>query len=153
MNWYTFLKFVHVLSVVIWIGGLTGLSAAAWRIARERNRAALTTLLKQANVYGQRVVGPTAGLVVITGLAMVGIGHIGFGTFWVWFGYAAVVVQAVLGGFIIRKQTMELAKLAASPSGDDVALVAAARKLWNIQLVYLVLFAIIIAAMVIKPTP
>ena len=152
MNWYSLLKFLHVLSVVFWIGGAAALTFLGSRIARERNRALLTALLQQAMAYGQRVIAPSAGVALLTGLAMVGMGHIGFGTFWVWFGYGGVVVQGFVGGFLLEKRTRELAKLAAAPSGDDAAFVAAARRVRTIQIVYLTLFAIVIAAMVIKPT-
>lgn len=152
LNWYAVLKYIHVLSVVVWIGGLTGLVVATWKVAKANDRVLLTTLVTQTNAYAQRVAGPTAGLVVLSGLALVGIGHLGFGTFWVLFGYAAVVVQAVFGGFLIRKSAMEVLRLAAAPSGDDAALAAASRRLRNTQVTYLILFAIIIAAMVIKPT-
>ncbi len=152
MNWYSLLKFMHVLSVVIWIGGLTGLVIATWKIAREKDRRLLTTLLTQTNAYAQGVAGPAAGLVLLTGLVMVWLGHIGFHTFWVWFGYAGVLVQAVVGGFVIRKRSMELLALASAPSGDDAALAAASRRLKNAQVIYLILFAIVIAGMVIKPT-
>ncbi len=152
MNAYTFLKFLHVLSVVFWIGGAAGLAFVGWRVAKERNRVLLTALLEQGMTYGQRVIAPSAGIVLLSGLALVGIGHIGFGTFWVWFGYGGVLAQFVVGGFLIQKRAGELKQLAATPSGDDVALVAAARRLWNTQIVYLILFAIVIAAMVIKPT-
>ena len=152
MNAYTFLKFLHVLSVVFWIGGAAGLAFVGWRVAKERNRVLLTALLEQGMTYGQRVIAPSAGIVLLSGLALVGIGHIGFGAFWVWFGYGGVLAQFVVGGFLIQKRAGELKQLAAAPSGDDVALVAAARRLWNTQIVYLILFAIVIAAMVIKPT-
>jgi uncharacterized membrane protein len=151
VNAYTILKFLHVVSVVIWIGGLAGLAVATWRIAKERNRALLSGILRQMMSYGQVVVGPAAGVVLLTGLAMVGIGHVGFGTFWVWFGYGGVLVHGLLGGFLIRKRTSELMQLA-SAAGDDVAVAAAARRLWNAQIIYLILFAVVIAAMVLKPT-
>lgn len=153
LNWYNILKYVHVLSVVLWIGGLTALAVVTWRIAKERNRSLLVTLVKQSVAYGQRVVGPAAGLVLLTGLAMVGMGHIGFGTFWVWFGYGGVLVHFIVGGFLIRQRAQSVLQLASGAAGDDVAMVAAARRLWNTQLLYLVLFAIVIAGMVIKPTP
>ena len=153
LNGYNILKYAHVLSVVIWIGGITGLAVATWRVAKERNRAFLAALVKQSVTYGQWVVGPAAGLVLLTGLAMVGMGHIGFGTFWVWFGYAGVLVHAILGGFILRRRAEAVLRLASGGAGDDVAMVAAARRLWNTQLVYLVLLAIVIAGMVIKPVP
>ncbi|HKN58196.1 MAG TPA: DUF2269 family protein [Gemmatimonadaceae bacterium] len=152
MNAYTILKFVHVLSVVIWIGGLAALAVATWRIAREQNRVAIAGIVRQAVSYGQVVVGPAAVLVLLTGLAMVGIGHVGFGTFWVWFGYGGVLVHGLIGGFLIRKRAAEVTQLASAAGGDDAALLAAARRLWNAQLVYLILFAVVIAAMVFKPT-
>ena len=152
MNAYTILKFLHVLSVVIWIGGLAALAVASWRIARERNRVALALVVRQAVSYGQVVVGPAALVALLTGLAMVRIGHVGFGTFWVWFGYGGVVVHGLMGGFLIRKRAAEVTQLASAAGGDDDALLTAARRLWNTQLVYLILFAVIIAAMVLKPT-
>jgi uncharacterized membrane protein len=153
VNWYSLLKFLHVSSVVIWIGGLTGLVIATWKVAREKDRALLATLLKQTNAYAQGVAGPAAGVVLLTGLTMVWLGHIGFHTFWVWFGYGGVLVQAVVGGFIIRKRAIELLALTSAPSGDDAALTAASRRLRNAQVIYLILFAIVIAGMVIKPVP
>ena len=152
LNWYAVLKYIHVVSVVIWIGGLTGLVIATWKIAREKNRALLATLLNQTNAYAQGVAGPAAGFVLLTGLTMVWLGHIGFNTFWVWFGYGGVLVQAVVGGFVIRKRSMELLALASTSSGDDAALAAASRRLRNAQVIYLILFAIVIAGMVVKPT-
>lgn len=152
MNWYTLLKFLHVLSVVLWIGGVTSIGVIGWRAAKERNRALMLALLQQGMFYGQRIAGPAAGVVVLSGLAMVGIGHVGFGTFWVLFGYGAVLVQALLGGFVMQKRAGEVLKLLSGPAGDDAALMAASRRLWNTQLVYIILFAIVIAAMVIKPT-
>ena len=152
MNAYTILKFVHVFSVVIWIGGLTGLAVATWRLAREKNRALLAAVLRQMVSYGQVVVGPAAGLVLLSGLAMVGMGHVGFGTFWVWFGYGGVLVHGLLGGFLIRKRTAEVIQLTSAAGGDDAALAGAARRLWITQVVYLLLFAVVIAAMVFKPT-
>jgi putative copper export protein len=152
VNWYSLLKFLHVLSVVLWIGGVTSLGFVGRRAAKERNRALLLSLLEQGMAYGQRVVGPAAGVVVFSGLAMGGIGHLGYGTFWVLFGYGAILVQALLGGFVMQKRAAVVRQLASAPSGNDAALDAASRRLWNTQLLYIVLFAIIIAAMVIKPT-
>ena len=152
MNAYTILKFLHVLSVIVWIGGLTGLAVVTWRVARERNRVLLAGILRQMVSYGQTVVGPAAGVVLLSGLAMVGIAHLGFGTFWVWFGYGGVLVHGLLGGFLIRKRASAVMQLASATGGDDAELAAAARRLWTMQVVYLILFAVVIAAMVLKPT-
>jgi len=152
MNTYTILKFLHVLSVVIWIGGLTALAVVTWRVARERNRASLVSIVRQTVSYGQGIVGPASVIVLLTGLAMVGIGHVGFATFWVWFGYGGALVHGLIGGFLIRKRAAEVMALASASGGDDTGLNAAARRLWNTQLMYLVLLSVVIAAMVLKPT-
>jgi uncharacterized membrane protein len=152
MNWYGVLKYIHVLSVVIWLGGLTGLVIALWKVAKEKDRALLAVFLKQTLAYAQGVAGPAAGFVLLTGLTMVWLGNFGYNTFWVWFGYAGVLVQGVFGGLVIRKRAIELLALTSEPSAEEAALVVAFQRLRNAQLIYLILFAIIIAGMVIKPT-
>ncbi|MFL5501840.1 MAG: DUF2269 family protein [Gemmatimonadaceae bacterium] len=152
MNWYGVLKYIHVLSVVIWLGGLTGLVIALWKVAREKDRALLAVFLKQTLAYAQGVAGPAAGFVLLTGLTMVWLGNIGYNTFWVWFGYAGVLVQGVFGGLVIRKRAIELLALTSEQSAEEAALAVAFQRLRNAQLIYLILFAIIIAGMVIKPT-
>lgn len=152
MNSYALLKYIHVLSVMVWLGGLTGLVIALWRVAREKDRVLLAVFLKQTLAYAQGVAGPAAGFVLLTGLTMVWLGNIGFNTFWVWFGYGGVVVQAVFGGLVIRKRAIHLLALTSGPLAEEAALAVAFRRLRNAQLIYLILFAIIIAGMVIKPT-
>jgi uncharacterized membrane protein len=152
VNAYGWLKFLHVLSVIIWIGGITALAVVTWRVARERNRTALEELLRQATVYGQRIVGPASGVVLLTGLAMVGMAHIGFGTFWVVWGYAGILVHGVTGGVFLRKRIAELSQIASAPAGDDARLIGAARRLWTTQLIYLLLLATVVAVMILKPT-
>ena len=63
VNAYGFLKFLHVLSVVVWVGGVTGLSVVAWRLGRERNREVLPALLRQATSFGQKIAGPASFIV------------------------------------------------------------------------------------------
>jgi uncharacterized membrane protein len=152
VNAYGILKFIHVLSVIIWIGGIAGLSFIVWRLTSARNRAALSALLPMIAGYGQKVVAPAAGLVLLSGLAMVGIGRIGFGTFWVLWGFGGVVVHAFFGALVLGRRAVALTKLASDTGADDATVLAAGKSLWSAQLVYLLLFATVVAAMVLKPT-
>jgi uncharacterized membrane protein len=151
-NAYNVLKFVHVLSVIAWVGGVACLAVLIWRVRRERNRTILTTLLRHATTYGQMVPGPASGLVLLSGLGMVGMAGIGFTTFWVLWGYTGILLHGVIGAVFIRKRTMELARLASSDGADDQSLAEAGGKLWAVQLIYLAIMALVVAAMVIKPT-
>ena len=148
---YGVLKFLHVLSVIAWIGGVVALTVLTRRIVRERNREILVAWLGQAASYGQMVAGPASGVVLLTGGIMVWIAKLGFGTPWVVWGFAGIVLHILLGAVLVRKRTTELTQLA-SGSGDDAALGDAGRKLWLVQLIYVTLMASVVAAMVLKPT-
>ena len=152
LNAYGVLKFLHVLSVVVWVGGVTALSIVTWRLRRERNRAVLAALLGQATVFGQRIAGPASFIVLLTGPMMVGMAKIGFGTFWVLWGFAGLTAHFGIGATALRRRTSALLQLASADSGDDAVLVVAARRLWSAQLIYLAIMAAVVAVMVLKPT-
>lgn len=151
LNAYGVLKVLHVLSVVVWVGGVTALSIVTWRLRMERNREVLAALLRQATPYGQRVAGPASFIVLLTGPMMVGMAHIGSGTFWVLWGFAALTAHFWIGATALRRRTGALLQLASAGSGDDAAIVAASRGLWSAQLIYLAIMAAVVAAMVLKP--
>jgi uncharacterized membrane protein len=152
LNAYGVLKFLHVLSVVAWVGGVTGLSVVTWRLRREGNREVLAALLRQATSYGQRIAGPASFIVLLTGPIMVGMAQIGFGTFWVLWGFAGLTAHFWIGATALRKRTSALLQLASAGSADEAALLVAARKLWSAQLIYLAIMVAVVAAMVLKPT-
>jgi uncharacterized membrane protein len=152
LNAYGVLKFLHVLSVVVWVGGVTALSVVTWQLRRERNREVLAAQLKQASAFGQRIASPASFIVLLTGPMLVGMAHIGFGTFWVLWGFAGLTAHFWIGATALRRRTSALLQLASADSADDAALLVAARKLWSAQLIYLAIMAAVVAAMVLKPT-
>jgi uncharacterized membrane protein len=152
LNAYGFLKFLHVLSVIVWVGGVTGLSIVTWRLRTERNREVLAALLRQATSYGQRIAGPASFIVLLTGPMMVGMAHIGFGTFWVLWGFAGLTAHFWIGATALRSRTNALMALASTSPEGDPALLLAARRLRSVQLIYLAIMAAVVAAMVLKPT-
>jgi len=152
VNAYGVLKFLHVLSVIAWVGGVTGLAVVTWRLRRERNREILAVLLRQATSYGQTIAGPASVIVLLSGVAMVGMASIGFRTFWVVWGFAGILLHILIGAVFIRRRTIELARLASTNGGDDQSLLEAARKLWIVQLIYVAIMASVFWAMVVKPT-
>lgn len=152
LNAYGVLKTLHVLSVVVWVGGVTGMSIVTWRLRTERNREVLAALLRQATSFGQRIAGPASFIVLLTGPMMVGMAHIGFGTFWVLWGFAGLTAHFWIGATALRRRANTLMALASSSAEEDAALLLAARRLWSVQLIYLAIMAAVVAAMVLKPT-
>jgi uncharacterized membrane protein len=148
-NMYGLLKVLHVLSVVIWIGGVAALWTMALRLARAGNRTVVAAILPGVTRYGQRVAGPASIVVLITGISMAIIGHVGQ-TLWVQLGMAGILLHFILGATLVRRTWTQLGRLA-SESADDTRFSAMARRATTVSWIYLLLMAAVITVMVFKP--
>lgn len=148
---YGLLKLVHVLSVIIWIGGVTALWTVAMRFGRSANRAGLDMILPMSVRYGQTMAGPASLLVLVTGIAMVIVGRLG-SPLWVQFGFIGILVHFVLGATLMRRNWAELGRVAASSPLDETRLATVLRRTRLTNWVYLLLMLSVIAVMVLKPT-
>ena len=150
MNLYGFLKFLHVLSVVLWVGGVTALWITTLRLAAAGDHEVMTRLVPVGMRYGQRIVGPSSGIVLITGIWMAAIGHL-FSTPWVGIGIIGIALHFILGATLIRRNWLQLGQLVAQPSHDTAALAAVVKRTTTVSWIYIVIMVIVIAAMVMKP--
>jgi uncharacterized membrane protein len=151
-SWYGILKVVHVLSVIVWIGGATALAAVTARLVRARDRATLAAFLPQSIRFGQTMGGPSSILVLLTGIAMVIMGKIGFRPLWVSWGFAGILLHFVFGAVVMRKRTMNLAAALSATPADDARIADAGRRVRVGTLIYLLIMASAIVVMVLKPT-
>jgi hypothetical protein len=149
MGWYTVLKVVHVLSVVVWIGGATAFAVAVARLIKARDFATMPGLLAQGMRYGQTMGGPAAGLVLLTGIAMVKVGGIGFRPLWVSLGFVGIVVHFLFGATVMRMRGAALG--AALAAKDEPRILVAGRGARLANLVYLLLMTLVIVDMIAKP--
>src|SRR3954464_7894874 len=85
-SWYITFLTIHILGVVVWIGG--GLLLTTFGILAERGRdgGQLARIGKMAAFAGERIFSPAAIVVVIMGVAMVLNRDWEFGEFWLIFG-------------------------------------------------------------------
>jgi uncharacterized membrane protein len=151
MSWYGVLKVLHIFAAVVWIGGGAMFAMITARLLRSRDRIALGTVVPQLARQLGAAGGPAAGTVLLTGIAMVLVGHIGFGALWVRLGFGGIVLHALFGALVMRKRTMGLIAAAASPSTDDAAVARAGARLRSGMVTYLALMAAVIVVMVLKP--
>ena len=150
MNLYGLLKFLHVLSVVLWVGGVTALWITTLRLARAGDYPTVARLLPVGTRYGQSVVGPASGIVLITGIWMAVIGDL-FKTPWVGIGMTGIVLHFILGATLVRRNWMTIGRLVDDPNRDPSQLTAAIRRATTTTWVYLLIMIVVIAAMVLKP--
>jgi len=152
LTWYGLLKLVHVLSVVVWIGGVLALTTITWFLLRARDRATLSAWLPHTARYGQRIAGPASLLVLLSGIAMIFAGGLRPPGLWINLGFLAILVHLVYGVTIMRKRARAFAPLLASSSTDDARLAEAGKQMIVSNGIYLFLMASAIAVMVLKPT-
>jgi hypothetical protein len=134
-----------------WIGGASALAAATARYLRAGDRADLRAFLEQSAQFGQRVIGPSSLVVLLSGLAMVVVGGIGFHALWVRLGLAGVLVHFVFGALVMRRRNVALSGALSAAPLDESRIASAARALRTGTLTYLLIMTLVIVIMVTKP--
>ena len=147
---YGLLKALHVIAVVIWVGGVAALWMVAIRLGRAGTRQSFATALPLVMRYGQTVAAPAAILVLLSGIAMTIVGHVG-SPFWVQVGFGGIVLQIALGATIIRRNWTELGRLASASPPDDARLAIILKRTSLTSWIYVLTMLFVIAVMVLKP--
>jgi uncharacterized membrane protein len=141
-------KFLHVLSVIVWVGGVFTVNVLQVLVGRGSDRAAQASLLRLSDLYGRAVIAPAAALTLLTGVVRVEQIGVGYGTFWVVWGIAAIVLSIALGATMIRATNAALRRLAA----DDPQWPVLLRRAAILYAVNLLLLLSALWAMEFKPT-
>ena len=145
-------KFLHVLAVVVWVGGVLTVNLLQILTGRGHDRAAQLSLLRLSDLYGRAVIAPAAALTLLTGLVRVEQIDVGYGTFWVAWGLAAVLGSLAIGATLIRTTNAELRRVAADAPADDPRWPALQRRAATLYAVNLLLLLSALWAMEFKPT-
>lgn len=151
LSLYFILKFIHVAAVIFWIGGIGALTIMVLRAGKERNPAGLAAAMGLSAYFGQRVIGPASGIALLTGIGMVIKAHLGFMSLWILWGFAGFVLHVILGVTLIRKNSIRLGQLAASPTPDANALAEALNRQRTYATIYILSMLSVVWAMVAKP--
>lgn len=144
---YPLFKFLHVVGVIGWIGGIATFSLLNARIASEKNPAVLAELERLMRLNGMALIGPSSGLALLAGIAMMLIAGTG-APLWIVWGFAVIVLSVALGVTLIRRTAQSVRELAATTAD----LSAAQRRLTTLNLINLLLLLSAVWAMVFKPT-
>jgi uncharacterized membrane protein len=150
MNSYALLKLLHVVAVIVWVGGALSLSLLTWRVAQAGDRQTLATLLGYSGSLGRGLIGPASLLTLITGIAMVVAARLDWGALWIQWGFGGVVVHFLFGPILLRRAGIELQQ--ATADQDASRLATARRRVGRLNAVYLAVLLSVIGAMVLKPT-
>jgi hypothetical protein len=148
---YPLLKLLHVIGAIVWAGGASTMAVLNARLARADGAAAGQLALARASQgVGQVVLGPAAGITLLSGIATAAAGGIDLSTLWTLWGFAGVAASAALGGTAIRRTTVALEGALSTPARHG-SVAPLRRRLTRLNLVNLAVLFSTVAAMVLKP--
>lgn len=94
---------------------------------------------------------PAAGLALLTGFAIVGVGQLGF-PFWVLWGLTAFFLSMIVGSTLVHRTGAKLTRRLTEGDADDGEIASMQRRLVVLQGADLLLLLSVVWAMVFKPT-
>ena len=108
---YSWLKSVHVLAAVMWVGGSVMLTLLGIMTIGLRDPVRLTQFAKQVAFLGGRYFPPLSLMVVGFGFWMVQENDLGYGATWLKIGIAGWIASFVIGAGYLGPRASKLAKL------------------------------------------
>jgi uncharacterized membrane protein len=150
-SWYDTFLTVHILFVVIWIGGGLFLTLNGILAERKRDPAEMVQLVKMAAFAGERIFAPSAIVVLAMGISMVLNAHYGFGHFWLIFGLLGFASSFVIGIAVLSPRARKLDALLAGPGPEAPETQAAISEILLIARVDMAVLGLVIVDMVTKP--
>ena len=150
MDWYSIVKFLHVVSAILWVGGGFTLMVLAVRADRAGNIEGMLQAMRATGELGNRFFAPMSMLTLAFGLIMCWF-WVGFSDLWIVIGLAGYATTFCIGMFIFKPTADRMAAMIAKDGVTPAALAQGQRILSAARLDYSVML-VIIADMVLKPT-
>ena len=150
-TYYNVLKTIHVLAVVIWVGGAVTLNLLGTRLIRAQDRPRMLAFAGDAEWVGQRVYMPASIVVLVAGVLAVIEGPWSFSDVWVSIGFVGVIVTALTGSLFFGPELGRISEMGQSRVVDDSDVQRRITRLVPLLRVDLVILLLIVVVMVIKP--
>lgn len=148
---YEALMAVHVLFVVLWLGGGAFLTIMGILAERSRDAAQLVQIARMAAFAGERIFAPAGLVVVVMGISMVLDGHLGFGHFWIIFGLLGFLSTFLTGIAVLAPRSKALAALMTQQGPEHPETQEAISKILLIARADIALLLLVVVDMVTKP--
>lgn len=149
---YTILKFVHVVSMAVWIGGMIMMLLLNRRFIAAGEVAIAQAIGRQGAFLSTRVFLPAVLTTLITGIGMVQVGKLSFTLTWIVWGMVALIVSMIIGAVFTGGAARKLAARAAAGQVTASEMAAAQRRILVFAIINILLLLSTIWAMVAKPS-
>ncbi|WP_315924641.1 DUF2269 family protein [Mesorhizobium sp. SP-1A] len=150
MDWYSIVKFLHIVCALIWVGGGFTLMLLAARAERAGNIESMLQAMRATGELGNRLFAPLSLATLAFGLVMCGF-WAGFSELWIVIGLAGYFVTFSVGMLVFKPTADRMGRMIAKDGLTPAALAQGRRILSAARFDYSVML-VIIADMVLKPT-
>src|SRR5574337_724533 len=149
MGLYLILKFVHVVLAIIAVGA--NATYGVWMATGAREPQHLRILLRGILFLDRRIANPAYGLLLLTGLAMLALGHLNVRTPWITAALILYVLAIAVGvaGFGRAMKRQIHAADGPGPTSDAYRQAASGAQTWG--LVFMVIVLVLVFDMVPQP--
>jgi uncharacterized membrane protein len=148
---YEALKSIHVLAVVIWVGGAFAVQFFAVRSQRAEDPTRLALFAKDAEWVGQRVFMPASLIVLASGIWAVFEGPWSFGDVWVLWGLGGAAFSAILGATFLGPESGRIGALINERGASDPEAQRRIGRIYTMSRIELAILFSVVLVMVIKP--
>ncbi|PBB65327.1 hypothetical protein CK228_27945 [Mesorhizobium sp. WSM4312] len=150
MDWYSIVKFLHVTSAILWVGGGFVLFLLGVLAERAGNIEDKLQAIRASGQLGGRFFAPMSMLTLIFGLIMCGF-WVGFSDLWIIIGLAGYATTFSIG-MLIFKPTGERMGAMIANEGITPAVLAIGQRMMSAARFDYAVMLVIVADMVLKPT-
>jgi len=149
-TFYLLLKFIHIAAAITAVGA--NITYGAWNVRAQQDAPHIAFALKGIQFIDNRIANPAYGVVLLTGLLMVFIGHWSIVSLWIIAALVLFVVVAVVGAAFFSPVLKNQIRLAEAGDTSSPEFVAASRRSAMVGPILGLVVAVILVMMVFKPT-
>jgi uncharacterized membrane protein len=148
---YELLLFLHIVSVILWIGSSSLLNLLAYRYERGNDTEGLRRVAAEAGELAKILFIPSSIATLISGILLTIDGPWSFGELWIVLGLGGIAATIFTGIVILTPRTEVIDELLAS-EGMTPRTATKITELLTLARIDLVVLYVVIADMAIKPT-
>jgi uncharacterized membrane protein len=151
MEWYDLLAFFHVGAAIVWVGGATMIQVFALRALARQDPLAMVQFTRDVEWIGNRVMLPSALVVIAFGFLLVWDGPWELTTTWIWVSLLIYAISFVVGLFVLTPEAKKIGDQIEAEGPESAAVQARIGRILNISRIDLILLFAIVFLMVTKP--
>jgi uncharacterized membrane protein len=151
MSAYEWLLAVHILAVVVWVGGGFTMQFLTTRVASSNDPVRMAALAGDTEWIGLHVYMPASIVTLIAGISLVINGHWGWDHFWILFGLFGIFFSAIVGATFLGPEAGRIKKLIEEHGPSAPAVRARMDRIFLVSRIELVILLLVVADMALKP--